>query len=156
MLIVDDHPIIVDACRLILGDTETILAARSVGSGYEAFLAHRPDVVIVDLSLRENGLDGIALIRSICMVAPLARILVFSMHADADIVTSAIEAGATGYLIKDSSPEELPEAVRQVRSGIRYVDKRIRGAPEKISGSGGGLGDHGLNRHPAFSGSERQ
>jgi len=128
VLIVDDHPIIVDACRLVLGDTETILAARSVASGYEAFLAHRPDVVIVDLSLHGNSLDGIALIRCICRVAPLARILVFSMHADPDIVTSAIEAGATGYLIKDSCPYELPEAVRQVRSGFRYIDPRINTA----------------------------
>ena len=129
VLIVDDHPIIVKACRLVLGDTETILAARSVASGYETFLAHRPDVVIVDLSFRGDSLDGIALIRRIRMAAPFARILVFSMHADPDIATSAIEAGATGYLIKDSCPDELPEAVRQVRSGLRYIDERIRGAP---------------------------
>jgi len=128
VLIVDDHPIIVKACRLVLGDIETILAARSVASGYEAFLAHRPDVVIVDLSFREDSLDGINLIRRICMVAPLARILVFSMHADPDIVTSALEAGATGYLIKDSRPDKLREAVRQVRSGLHYVDERIREA----------------------------
>jgi len=66
------------------------------------------------------------------MAAPLARILVFSMHADPDIVTSTIEAGATGYLIKDSCPDELSEAVRQVRSGVRYVDERISGGQAQI------------------------
>jgi two-component system, NarL family, invasion response regulator UvrY len=125
MLIVDDHPIIVRACRLILGDTETIVAARDVKSGYEAFLAHRPDVVVVDLSLHGDSLAGIALIRRIRMVAPLAPILVYSMHADPNIATSAMEAGATGYLIKDSSPDELTNAVRLVRSGLRYVDERV-------------------------------
>jgi len=53
------------------------------------------------------------------------------MHADANIVASAIKAGAIGYLLKDSPPDELSKAVRQVRLGHRYVDERInlRGVP---------------------------
>ena len=126
ILVVDDHPIIAEACRVVLGDVEDVVAARDVPSGYEAFLEHRPDVVILDLSFPGEPLGGVDLLRRIFSDAPLTRVLIFSMHADADIVASAIKAGAIGYLLKDSSPAELPTAVRQVRSGHRYVDERIK------------------------------
>ena len=131
ILVVDDHPIIAEACRIVLGDVEDVVAARDVPSGYEAFLEHRPGVVILDLTFPGEALGGVDLLHRISSDAPFARILVFSMHADANIVASAIKAGAIGYLLKDSPPEELPRAVRQVRLGHRYVDERInlRGVP---------------------------
>ncbi|MDN3276160.1 response regulator transcription factor [Frankia sp. RB7] len=125
ILVVDDHPIIAEACRIVLGDVENLVAARDVLAGYEAFLEHRPGVIILDLSFPGEALGGVDLLHRISADAPLARILVFSMHADANIVASAIKAGAIGYLLKDSSPDELPKAVRQVRLGHRYVDERI-------------------------------
>ncbi|MFT4115159.1 response regulator [Bradyrhizobium sp.] len=125
ILVVDDHPIIAEACRVVLGDVEDIVAARDVRRGYEAFQEHQPGVVILDLTFPGEALGGVDLLHRISSDAPLARILVFSMHADANIVVSAIKAGAIGYLLKDSSPDELPKAVRQVRSGHRYVDDRI-------------------------------
>lgn len=125
ILVVDDHPIIAEACRIVLGDVEDVVAARDVPSGYDAFLEHRPGVVILDLSFPGEALGGVDLLHRISSDAPLARILVFSMHADANIVASAIKAGAIGYLLKDSPPDELPKAVRQVRLGHRYVDERI-------------------------------
>lgn len=125
ILVVDDHPIVAEACRLVLGDGETIVAARNVISGYDAFLAHRPDVVILDLSFPGEALGGVALARRISSDAPRTRILVFSMHADANIVVSAITAGANGYLLKDSCPDELPKAVHQIRLGRAYVDERV-------------------------------
>jgi DNA-binding NarL/FixJ family response regulator len=131
ILVVDDHPIIAEACRIVLGEVEDVVAARDVPSGYEAFLEHRPGVVILDLTFPGAALGGVDLLHRISSGAPLARILVFSMHADANIVASAIKAGASGYLLKDSPPDELPKAVRQVRLGHRYVDERInlRGVP---------------------------
>lgn len=131
ILVVDDHPIIAEACRIVLGDVEDVVAARDVPSGYEAFLEHRPGVVILDLTFPGEALGGVDLLHRIFSGTPLARILVFSMHADANIVASAIKAGAIGYLLKDSPPDELPKAVRQVRLGHRYVDERInlRGVP---------------------------
>ena len=101
ILVVDDHPIIAEACRVVLGDVEDVVAARDVPSGYEAFLEHRPDVVILDLSFPGEPLGGVDLLRRIYSDAPLTRVLIFSMHADADIVASAIKAGAIGYLLKD-------------------------------------------------------
>lgn len=136
ILVVDDHPIIAEACRIVLGDVEDVVAARDVPSGFEAFLEHRPGVVILDLTFPGEALGGVDLLHRIFSNSPLARILVFSMHADANIVASAIKAGAIGYLLKDSSPDELSRAVRQVRLGHRYVDERInlRGValPERV------------------------
>jgi DNA-binding NarL/FixJ family response regulator len=125
ILVVDDHPIIAEACRIVLGDVEDVVSARDIPSGYDAFVEHRPELIILDLTFPGEALGGVDLLHRISADAPLARILVFSMHADANIVASAIKAGAIGYLLKDSSPDELPKAVRQVRAGHRYVDERI-------------------------------
>ncbi len=138
ILVVDDHPIIAEACRVVLGDGEEIVAARDVPSGYDAFLEHRPGVVILDLTFPGAALGGVDLLHRIASNAPLARVLVFSMHADANIVASAIKAGAIGYLLKDSPPDELSKAVRQIRLGHRYVDDRIKlrgmALPDPIDG----------------------
>src|SRR5690242_17008566 len=121
VLLVDDHPIVLSACRQLLeaSGASNILEAHDTEGAYQAFLDHRPEVVVIDLSLRGEELDGLALIERIRSEDPDAKILVFSMHAEPRIVTSAIEAGAAGYLLKDAAPDELPKAVEQVRLGKR-------------------------------------
>jgi len=127
ILVVDDHPVIERACRLLLeaNGVGSIIAARDVGGGRTAFLQHRPDVVILDLSLNGERLASLAFIQHIRSLDPNARILVFSMHDDSGSFAAAIEAGATGYLIKDSPTAELEKAVRRVRSGHRYIDSQL-------------------------------
>ena len=127
VLLIDDHPIIATACRQLLQDAgfTTIFVAHDAVGGYEAYLRHKPDIVVIDLSLGGEQLEGIALIKQVRSHDPEARILVFSMHADPRIVASAIEAGATGYLLKDAAPDELPVAVERVRSGQRYLDEQL-------------------------------
>jgi len=125
--VVDDHPVIERACRLLLeaNGVGNVIAARDVLGGRTAFLQHKPDVIIADLSLDGERLGGLALIQHIRSLDPNARILVFSMHGDSDSFALAIEAGATGYLIKDSPTNELEKAVRRVRSGHRYIDSQL-------------------------------
>jgi len=127
VLLIDDHPIILTACRQLLEEYgfATVVVARDAGSGYEAFLQHQPKVVVVDLSLHGRDLDGLALIERLRAHDPAVGILVFSMHADAPIVASAIDAGATGYLLKDAAPGELAVAVESVASGQRYIDQQL-------------------------------
>lgn len=127
VLLVDDHPIVLSACRQLLeaSGASNILEAHDTEGAYQAFLDHRPEVVVIDLSLRGEELDGLALIERIRSEDPDAKILVFSMHAEPRIVTSAIEAGAAGYLLKDAAPDELPKAVEQVRLGKRYIDQEL-------------------------------
>ena len=123
VLIIDDHPIVLQGCRRVLEDAgvETVLEARDLKSGYRLYRRHRPGVVIVDLGMEGSGLGGLTLIRRIRAHEPLARILVFSMHSDPIIVARALEAGATGYVLKDTSSAELLKAFERVRAGTPYL-----------------------------------
>ncbi len=127
ILLIDDHPIMVKACRGLLEDAgfTTILEANDAVSGYRAFLQHQPKVVVVDLALQGHELGGLAVIGRIRSHDPAVGILVFSMHTDPHIVASAIEAGATGYLPKDAPPEELIKAIEEVQSGGRYLGQEL-------------------------------
>jgi DNA-binding NarL/FixJ family response regulator len=127
VLLVDDHPVVVRACRQLLESSgvSNITETHDAATAYQVFVKQKPDVIVIDLSLPGPELGGLALIERICSHDPEAKILVFSMHADPRIVASAIEAGATGYLLKDASPDELPKAVEQVRLGNRYIDQEL-------------------------------
>jgi len=127
VLIIDDHPIVLQGCRRILQDAgiETVLDAGDIAAGYRLYRRHNPDVVIVDLAMQGSGLGGLPLIRRIHSHDPRTRILVFSMHSDPIIVARALEAGATGYVLKDTSPEELVKAFSQVRVGAPYLSGEI-------------------------------
>jgi len=126
-LIVDDHPIVLQGCRRLLLDAgvATVMEARDVASGYRLYRRNRPDVAIVDLSLQGNGLAGLPLIQRIKAHDSRARILVFSMHSDPIVVSRALKAGASGYLLKDTSPEELLDAFETVRRGEHYLSGDI-------------------------------
>jgi DNA-binding NarL/FixJ family response regulator len=126
-LIIDDHPIVLQGCRRVLLDAgvETVVEARDVVSGYRLYRRSRPDVAIVDLSLQGKGLAGLPLIQRIKAHDPRARILVFSMHSDPIIVSRALKAGASGYLLKDTSSQELVEAFEKVRGGAHYLSGEL-------------------------------
>src|SRR5262249_13706533 len=109
VLIIDDHPIVLQGLRRVLQDAgvKPGLEARDVPSGYRLSLRNRPDGIIVDLGMQGSGLGGLDLIRRMRSDEPSTCILVFSMHNDPMIAARALEAGATGYLLKDTSSDEL-------------------------------------------------
>jgi DNA-binding NarL/FixJ family response regulator len=121
--IIDDHPIVLQGCRRVLEDAGfgPILEARDVETGYHLVRRHHPQVIIIDLAMQGGGLGGLTLIRNIRAHDPRARILVFSMHSDPIIVRRALEAGATGYLLKDTSSQELVRALETVVAGTPYL-----------------------------------
>jgi two-component system, NarL family, invasion response regulator UvrY len=123
VLIIDDHPIVLDGCRRVLEDAGLgpVAEARDPETGIKLYRRRRPDVVMVDLAMQEAGLAGLSLIRTLRAHDPRARILVFSMHSDPVIVGRALEAGAAGYLIKDTASEDLVDAVRKVAAGMPYL-----------------------------------
>ena len=125
VLIIDDHPIVLQGCRRMLEDAgvKTVLEARDATSGYRLYRRHHPDVVIVDLGMQEGGLGGLEVIRRMRSHDPRSRILVFSMHSDPIIAARALEAGATGYVLKDS--DELMKAFDQVRTGTPYLSNDL-------------------------------
>ena len=125
VLIIDDHPIVLQGCRRMLEDAgiKTVLEARDATSGYRLYRRHHPDVVIVDLAMQGGGLGGLEVIRRMRSHDPRSRILVFSMHSDPIVAARALEAGATGYVLKDS--DELMKAFDQVRTGTPYLSNDL-------------------------------
>jgi DNA-binding NarL/FixJ family response regulator len=127
VLIIDDHPIVLRGCRQMLEDAgiEIVLEARDPTSGYRLYRRHHPDVVIVDLIMQGSRLGGLDVIRRMHSHDPRTRILVFSMHNDPIIATRALEAGATGYVLKDTSANELMKAFKQVLAGTPYLSNDL-------------------------------
>ncbi|MFG1343286.1 response regulator transcription factor [Xanthobacter autotrophicus DSM 431] len=123
VLIIDDHPIVLQGCRILLEDAGAceLMEAQTAVAGYRQFRRHRPDMVIVDLALNGSGLAGLSLLRRLRAQAARMPILVFSMHADPVIASRALEAGATGYLVKDTSAADLLDAFEKVRRGQPYI-----------------------------------
>jgi two-component system invasion response regulator UvrY len=138
VLIIDDHPIVLQGCRRVLEDAgiEPVLTASDLVAGYRLYRRHQPDVVIVDLAIQGKGLGGLELIRRIRTHNTRAHILVLSMHNDAMIVARSLEAGASGYVLKDTSSEQLVKAVQQVSTGVPYLDGELA-MKVALSGSGG-------------------
>jgi two-component system, NarL family, invasion response regulator UvrY len=127
VLIIDDHPIVLRGCRRMLEDAGVtdVIEAAEAASGYRLFSCERPEVVIIDLGLHDSGLGGLELIRRIRADDMNVHILVFSMHSDPVIVARALQTGATGYVVKDTSPENFIEAFKKVRVGMRYLSNDL-------------------------------
>ncbi|MBN1484173.1 MAG: response regulator transcription factor [Chloroflexia bacterium] len=118
VLIADDHTIVRKGVRALLNTEaaiEVVGEARDGQEAADAALCLRPDVILMDLVMPE--MDGIEAIRQIMAQQPQARILVLTSFAADDKVFPAIKAGALGYLLKDSGPDELVRAIRQVYRG---------------------------------------
>lgn len=126
VLLVDDHPVVrAGYCRLLesMGDIRVVGEASNGETCCVLYRSCKPDVVVLDLSMR--GIGGLETIRRIKMSDPSAHILVFSMHSDPAMAQRVLKMGAEGYLTKQGSPEQLIQAVRQVKQGRLYVDPEL-------------------------------
>ncbi|KQO87912.1 Two component transcriptional regulator, LuxR family [Methylorubrum extorquens] len=115
VMLVDDHAIVREGYRRLLDKEGDIAVIAEAGDGIGAYRLYKeaaPDVVIMDISMPGRG--GIDVIRQIRQWDSHARILVFSMHANASYALQAFRAGAKGYMTKSSAPELLAGAVRNV------------------------------------------
>jgi NarL family two-component system response regulator LiaR len=118
VLIVDDHAIVRKGIRALLSEVDGFEVVGEAGDGQEAVQRAEethPDVIVMDLLM--PGMDGIEATRQITSRQPKTRILVLTSFAADNKVFPAIKAGAAGYLLKDSSPDELMRAIRQVHRG---------------------------------------
>jgi DNA-binding NarL/FixJ family response regulator len=126
LLIADDHPVVRDGLRGIFEASGEFEVAGEAATGREAVdraAALRPDVVLMDLRMPE--LDGVSAIRALAQRGVTARVLVLTTYdTDTDVVP-AIEAGATGYLLKDSPPEELRRGVRAAARGEAVLSPSV-------------------------------
>src|SRR6185437_6553839 len=123
VLVIDDHPIVLQGCRQLLEDAgvEQIVQAQSLADGFRLYRTQKPDVVIVDLAMRTGALGGLPIIRKLSLHDAKTPILVFTMHSDPVIVSRALEVGATGYVLKDTSPDEVVKAFQRVRENRPYL-----------------------------------
>ena len=118
ILLVDDHPVVRKGIRAMLESEQGMQVVGECADGEQAvrqYAALRPDVVLMDLVM--PNMDGIAAIRRIMELDNAARILVLTSFSTDDKVFSALQAGAAGYLLKDSDPDDLLRAIRQVQRG---------------------------------------
>ena len=126
VLIVDDHPVVRQGLHSFLQLQDDLEIVGEAADGLEAVEKVDellPDVVLMDLVMPK--VDGIAAIRRITALSPSTRVLVLTSFSDDDKVFSAIKAGAIGYLMKDSSPADLAEAIRAVYRGEPSLDPEI-------------------------------
>ncbi|HSK90061.1 MAG TPA: response regulator transcription factor [Euzebyales bacterium] len=118
VLIVDDHPVVRDGLRGIFADEPEFTVVGEAGDGHDAVIqaqALRPDVVLMDL--RMPRMDGVTAIARIVELGVPSRVLVLTTYDTESHVLPAIEAGATGYLLKDAPSDELLRAVRAAARG---------------------------------------
>lgn len=118
VLVVDDHPIVIGGTRAFLEEVEDIQVIGEAYNGVMAIEAYqhlKPDVTLMDLIMPE--MDGIEAIRLITEDDPEAKILVMTSFITDDKVFPAIKAGAMGFLLKDSEPQEMIDAIRNVYKG---------------------------------------
>ena len=126
LLIGDDHTLLRQGLRKILEERPEWEVVAEVGDGREAIrkcLALKPDVAIIDVGM--PLLNGIDATQQIVRRVPETRVLVLSMHSDEAYVTRALQAGATGYLLKDSAGKDLLKAVAAVSTGQAYFSPAI-------------------------------
>ena len=118
LLIVDDHPVVRDGLRGMFAGDDRFAVLGEAGNGREALAVARsvsPDVVLMDLRMPE--MDGVTTIRALRDQGSTARVLVLTTYDTDSHVLPAIEAGATGYLLKDAPRDELLRAVRAAARG---------------------------------------
>jgi DNA-binding NarL/FixJ family response regulator len=125
-LAVDDHPAVRYGLVLMFGDAEDLELVGHVHNGEEVLEAIerlRPEVVIMDVRL--PGIDGISAVKRIAQSCPGVHTVMFSAYGDKRLLSDAIAAGARGYVMKGSPPEDLLRAIRTVVAGKPFVDPSL-------------------------------
>ena len=126
VLIADDHAIVRQGLRQILSETEDLVVAGEADDGVDAMHLARNgewDVVLLDISMpNRNGIDTLKMLKK---EFPRLPVLILSMHQEDLYAVRALKAGASGYLTKQSAPELLVTAIRQVASGHKYVSPTL-------------------------------
>lgn len=123
VLIVDDSVVIRQGITAMLSTQSDISIVGAARNGEEAITIARqekPDVVLLDLDMPK--LDGFGAISGLHEVAPSSKILIFTAYGDPEKVFRAIKTGAIGYLLKDSTWEQILQAIRDVSEGQAFID----------------------------------
>ena len=132
IIVVDDHKIIRDGIRSMLIGNRSINITGEASQGYELFellKSNVPHVILLDIVLPK--MSGIEIAKVVSRDHPEIRILILTANTDEHTLLSSMKAGATGFLPKDTSREELIEAIQTVRHGNHYFGRNISGILHK-------------------------
>lgn len=126
VLIVDDHPIVRVGMRASLGefpDIEVVGEAKTGGEVIPLVTRLRPNLVFLDLYLPDQ--HGLEILKTLTAEFPETRVIILSSLEDPLVIRSVLQAGAAGYLFKDSQPDELHHAISKVCGGERYFTPKV-------------------------------
>jgi DNA-binding NarL/FixJ family response regulator len=126
ILLADDHETVREGLRLLVNSQEDMEVVATAADGQDAVaqaLRVEPDVAVIDISM--PGMNGLTATARLHEKLPTLKILPLTRHADRSSVVQAFQAGASGYVLKQSRPSELLQAIRSVANGERYVDKAL-------------------------------
>ena len=140
VLVADDHGVVREGIRRVLEGQPGFRVVGETGDSADVLrlvAAHKPDVVILDVTM--PGESGLKVAARLHTEHPETRILILSMHEHAEYVAESVRAGAHGYVLKDTAPQDLREAVRAVSRGETFYSARVAGAMGRRA-AGGPLG----------------
>ncbi len=152
VVLAEDHQIVREGFRSLLRAEPDVEVVAETGDGAEAVALverWRPDMLVVDLVL--PSLDGMEVTRRARAASPGTDVVVLSMHKHEAYVTQAVQAGASAYVLKESSVADLVAALRAVRAGGRFFSEGLDD-PAEVGGAGAGLSD----RYDTLSPRERE
>jgi DNA-binding NarL/FixJ family response regulator len=125
LMLADDHRMLREGLRRSMADQgfDMVGEARDGAEAVELAAALQPDVILMDVTMPE--LDGVEATRRVRAAFPDVKVVMLTMHADQDVLASAIRAGASGYLVKDCSTEEIADAVRMTANGDTIISSQL-------------------------------
>ncbi|MGZ9737692.1 response regulator [Pseudomonas azerbaijanorientalis] len=126
LLLVDDHSLIRAGVRALVMDLPgyAVIGEANDGSQLLEMVGHlSPDIVLLDISMRQTG--GLEALQQLKRVHPQSKVLILSMHTDPALIMQALESGAHGYLLKDTTATELEHALDALRNNERYLSPAI-------------------------------
>lgn len=126
LLLVDDHSLIRAGVRALVLDIPGYAVVGEANDGsqlLEMVEQLSPDIVLLDISMKETG--GLEALKRLKLVRPQSKVLILSMHTDPSLIMQALESGAHGYLLKDTTATELEHALEALRNDERYLSPAI-------------------------------
>ena len=132
LVIVDDHRLVAEGMGSILARHYDVVGVADSAESLRVLLrTHEADCLLLDLTM--PGTNGLELIPEMRELYPAMRILVVTMHLDRCLAEASLEAGAHGFVPKDSSPDELVQAIRAVVAGGRFISPRVPTATDRVA-----------------------